>query len=233
MPPYTWLLFDADGTLFAYDGAEEEALQNVFAHYQLPFNEEVAAAYKRINQTMWRQLEEQTITLMDLRWQRFADLFAALGIDQDVLAFSRTYLHYLGQAADLIPGSWEVLKQLHGKYNLAIITNGITEVQLSRIRISGLGRFFPHVFTSEALGVFKPDRGFFSAVFEEIGQPLKENVLVIGDSLSSDMAGGVDYGLDTCWYNPRGDQDTNGYPITYEIRELAQILEILKIADAK
>lgn len=230
MPPYTWLLFDADGTLFAYDGAEEEALQNVFAHYQLAFNEEVVEAYKSINKAMWRRLEEQTITLMDLRWQRFADLFAELGIDQDVLAFSRTYLHYLGQAADLIPGSLEVLELLRGKYNLAIITNGITEVQLSRIRISGLDRFFPHVFTSEALGVFKPDRGFFDAVFEEIGQPSKESALVIGDSLSSDIAGGIGYGLDTCWYNPRGEQDKNGYPITYEIRNLAQLLEILKIA---
>jgi len=229
MSPYTWLLFDADGTLFAYDGAEEEALQNVFAHYQLSFNEETAAAYKRINQAMWRRLEEQTITLMDLRWQRFADLFGELGIDQDALEFSRTYLHYLGQAADLIPGSLEVLEQLHGKYNLAIITNGITEVQLSRIRLSGLDRFFPHVFTSEALGVFKPAIGFFDAVFEEIGQPSKENVLVIGDSLSSDIAGGVGYGLDTCWYNPRGEQDKNGYPITFQVRELRELLNILGI----
>lgn len=232
MPPYTWLLFDADGTLFAYDGAEDQALKNVFTHYKLPFSEITAETYKRINQGMWKRLEEQTITLMDLRWQRFADLFTELGIDQDAVAFSRTYLHYLGQAADLIPGSLEVLEQLHGKYNLAIITNGITEVQLSRIRISGLDRFFPHVFTSEALGVFKPAKGFFDAVFEEIGQPSKESALVIGDSLSSDIAGGVGYGLDTCWYNSRGEQNKNGYPITYEIRELKQLLEILEIAPA-
>ena len=233
MPPYTWLLFDADGTLFAYDGAEEEALQKVFAHYQLPFNEEVAAAYKRINQTMWKRLEEQTITLMDLRWQRFADLFTELGIDQDAVAFSRTYLHYLGQAAELIPGTLEVLEQLQERFRMAIITNGINDVQHSRIRLSGLRRFFPFIFTSEAIGVFKPARGFFDAVFAGIGQPAKENVLVIGDSLSSDMAGAVGYGLDTCWYNPRGEQDKNGYPITYEIRDLAQLLEILKIAIAK
>lgn len=230
MPPYNWLLFDADGTLFAYDGAEDQALQNVFAYYKLPFSDITADTYKRINLGMWKRLEEQSITLMQLRWQRFADLFAELGIAQDPLEFSRSYLHFLGQAADLIPGSLEVLEQLHGKYNLAIITNGITEVQLSRIRLSGLDRFFPHVFTSEALGVFKPASGFFDAVFEEIGQPANETVLVIGDSLSSDIAGGVGYGLDTCWYNPRGEQDKNSYPITYEIRELAQILEILKIA---
>lgn len=229
---YTWLLFDADGTLFAYDGAEEEALQNAFAHYQSPFSAEVGEAYKRINQGLWKRLEEQSITLMELRWQRFADLFDEFGIAQDAVEFSRTYLHYLGQAAHLIPGSLEVLEQLHGKFNLAIITNGITEVQLSRIRISGLDRYFPHVFTSEALGVFKPASGFFDAVFEDIGHPARENVLVIGDSLSSDIAGGVGYGLDTCWYNPRGDQDRNGYPITYEIRELKQLLEILKIARA-
>lgn len=224
---YTWLLFDADGTLFAYDGAEEEALQNVFTHYQLPFPAEVGEAYKRINQAMWRRLEEQTITLMDLRWQRFADLFAELGINLDAREFSRTYLHYLGQAADLIPGTLEVLEQLQGKFNMAIITNGITEVQQSRIRISGLDRFFPHIFTSEAIGVFKPAKGFFDAVFAGIGQPAKENVLVIGDSLSSDIAGGVGYGLDTCWYNPNGVENYQGIRVSYEIRDLAQLLTVV------
>lgn len=226
--PYTWLLFDADGTLFAYDGAEEEALQKVFAHYQLPLNEEMAAAYKRINQAMWARLEEQTITLLQLRWQRFADLFTELSIGLDAQEFSRTYLNYLGQSAHLIPGTQEVLEQLHGKYNLAIITNGITDVQLSRIKLSGLERFFPQVFISEAIGVFKPASGFFDAVFEGIGRPPKEQVLVIGDSLSSDMAGGVGYGLDTCWYNPNGQENVNGYPITYEISDLGQLLEILE-----
>jgi 2-haloacid dehalogenase len=228
--PYTWLLFDADGTLFAYDGAEEEALLNVFAHYQLPLDGVVAAAYKRINQSMWRRLEEQTITLMDLRWQRFADLFTEMGITLDAVAFSKTYLHYLGRSAHLIPGALEVLEQLHGKFRMAIITNGINDVQHSRIRLSGLGRYFPFIFTSEAIGVFKPAKGFFDAVFAGIGQPATENVLVIGDSLSSDITGGVGYGLDTCWYNPNGTINHSGLPITYEIRDLAELLVILKIA---
>jgi len=227
MPPYNWLLFDADGTLFAYDGAEDQALQNVFAHYKLPFSDITAETYKRINQAIWKRLEEQTVTLLQLRWQRFADLFSKLGISQDAVEFSKTYLHYLGQAADLIPGTLEVLEQLQGKFNLVIITNGITEVQLSRIKISGLDRFFPHVFTSEALGVFKPARGFFDAVFEEIGQPSKESVLVIGDSLSSDIAGGVGYGLDTCWYNPNGVENNQGIRATYEIKDLAQLLTVV------
>lgn len=227
MPHYTWLLFDADGTLFAYEGAEEEALQKVFAHYQLPFDNAAAEAYKRINQAMWRRLEGQTITLLELRWKRFAELFSELEIVQDAVEFSKTYLHYLGHSAHLIPDTLEVLDQLRGRFRMAIITNGINEVQHSRIRLSGLGRYFPFIFTSEAIGVFKPARGFFDAVFAGIGQPAKENVLVIGDSLSSDIAGGVGYGLDTCWYNPRGEQDKNGYPITYEIRELKDLLDIL------
>lgn len=229
MPPYTWLLFDADGTLFAYDGAEEEALKNVFAHYQLPFDEQVGETYKRINKAMWKRLEEQTITLLQLRWQRFADLFSQMGIDQDAVEFSKTYLHYLGQSAHLIPGAIEVLERLQGRYRMAIITNGINDVQHSRIRLSGLGRYFPFIFTSEAIGVFKPAKGFFDAVFAGIGNPDKGQCLVIGDSLTSDIAGGVGYGLDTCWVNPRGESDKNGYPITYEIQELKQLLDILNI----
>lgn len=227
--PYTWLLFDADGTLFAYDGAEEQALKNVFVHYGLPFNENITACYKQINHVMWDRLEQQTITLLQLRWQRFADLFGELGINLDPKEFSDTYLHYLGQAAELIPGTLEFLAQLDGKFNMAIITNGITDVQLSRIKIAGLDRYFPYVFTSEAIGVFKPARGFFDAVFEGIGNPPKEKILVIGDSLSSDMAGGVGYGLDTCWYNPNKVEDKTGLPITYEIHDLSDLLAILKI----
>lgn len=227
--PYTWLLFDADGTLFAYDGAEEEALKNVFAHYDIAFTEKIAERYKLINQDMWDRLEQQTITLLQLRWQRFADLFSELDISMDPRAFSDTYLHYLGRAASLIPGTLEFLSLLHGKYKMAIITNGITDVQLSRIKIAGLDRYFPHVFTSEAIGVFKPGSGFFDAVFEGIGNPPKESTLVIGDSLSSDMTGGVGYGLDTCWYNPNGVENKTGLPITYEIRELEELLDILQI----
>lgn len=227
MPPYTWLLFDADGTLFAYDGAEEQAIENVFTHYELPFSASIVETYKRINQAMWMQIEEQTISLDELRVLRFELLFEELGIVQDALEFSRMYLHYLGQAADLIPGTLEVLEQLHGKYNMAIITNGITRVQLSRIKKSGLDRYFPHVFTSEAIGVFKPATGFFDVVFDEIGHPPKENVLVIGDSLSSDIAGGVGYDLDTCWYNPNGVENNQGIRATYEIKDLAQLLTVV------
>ena len=227
MPPYTWLLFDADGTLFAYDGAEEEALQNVFNHFGLTYSEEIARIYKRINQVMWDRLEKQTITLTDLRWKRFADLFMEIGIEQDAQAFSETYLRYLGQSAHLIPGTLEFLEKLDGKFNMAIIANGITDVQLSRIRLSGLDRYFPHIFTSEAIGVFKPARSFFDAVFEGIGHPPKDKVLVIGDSLTSDMAGGVGYGLDTCWYNPRGDVDEMELPITYEIEDMKELFDIL------
>jgi 2-haloacid dehalogenase len=226
---YTWLLFDADGTLFAYDGAEEEALKNVFVHYGLPFTDKIAARYKQINHVMWDRLEQQTITLLQLRWQRFADLFGELGISLDPKGFSDTYLHYLGQAAALIPGTLEFLAQLHGTFNMAIITNGITDVQLSRIKIAGLDRYFTYIFTSEEIGVFKPASGFFDAVFEGIGNPPKESTLVIGDSLSSDMAGGFGYGLDTCWYNPNGVENNTGIPIKYEIRRLSDLLAILKI----
>lgn len=229
MPPYSWLLFDADGTLFDYDLTEVEALQNVFDHYQLPLTPETRTTFIRVNQAAWSQLERREITLKQLRWLRFANLFAETGIDLDAHEFGETYVYYLGRSAHLIPGTLEVLAQLHGRFRLGIITNGIHEVQHSRVRLSGLGRYFPFIFTSEALGVYKPAQGFFDAVFAGIGQPQRESVLVIGDSLTSDIAGGVGYGLDTCWYNPQSLADGNGYPITYEIRELQQLLDILGV----
>lgn len=224
---YSWLLLDADDTILAYDQAEAQALKNVFHYYQIPFDREVNDLYQEINRGFWRRLEKGGISLENLRSQRFADLFNELGIDLDAVKFSHDYLMLLGQEAPLLPDVWDTLQQLKSHFRLALITNGITSVQRSRLAVSRLDSFFEHVFISEEIGYFKPAVEFFKFVHTAIGEPKKEEILVIGDSLSSDIAGGVRFGLDTCWVNPTGKEAPEALKPTFEIAKLAELVPIL------
>lgn len=224
---YRWLLFDADDTLFDYLIAEEKSLQHAFELIHIPFNKEIAETYRTINHDYWAQFETGKIQLSDLRYRRFSDLFAFYAIESDPVSFSEIYLDCLGLVADLIPGVLDIVTRLSITHQMAIITNGITQVQYSRLSLSPIQTFFKHVFISEEIGISKPAAGFFDFVFQTIGNPPKGDVLVIGDSLSSDMTGGINYGLDTCWYNPRGLKNLNHLPITYEIQSISQIPDLV------
>ncbi|PKO13472.1 MAG: noncanonical pyrimidine nucleotidase, YjjG family [Chloroflexi bacterium HGW-Chloroflexi-10] len=227
--PYHWLLFDADGTLFDYDGAEAKALRNTFAFYNFPFQPEYGEIYHEINAALWKRFEQQTITLADLRVRRFAELLQNTHLDVDPQSFSQTYLDVLGQSTDLIPGAYELLQRLSGKYRMAVITNGITQVQRSRMRLSAIKDYFEKMFISEEIGFSKPAGNYFDVVFEGIGYPSKKDVLVIGDSLSSDIRGASDYGLDACWYNPQRQPAPEYLYIKYQIHTLTDLLPILSL----
>lgn len=223
---YPWLLFDADDTLFDYQAAEAHALQVVFAHFQIPFLPNYAQVYANINHHYWQKFEAGTISLVDLRNVRFHDLLEELNLPPDADLFSRVYLTKLGQCVQLLPGVLETLTILAASHHLALITNGLSSVQRSRLSLSPIGRFFNHVFISEEIGVSKPAAGFFDHVFSHIGQPARSEVLVIGDSLSSDITGGAAYGLDTCWFNPHRHPNTLSIQPTYEVQALNALIAI-------
>jgi 2-haloacid dehalogenase len=228
---YEWLLFDADGTLLDYDLAEAKALERTFVDLRLPFPANCALAYQRINFQLWQEFERGLIDAKMLRVERFARLFAELQILADAEQFSGQYLANLMQQNDMIEGAEAVLRALHRRFRLAVITNGFKEVQHSRLSLTPVAGLFEAVFVSEEMGAAKPDPVFFEAVFDRIGRPQKHSALVIGDSLSSDIQGGNNYGLDTCWYNPRGKTVDTPLSITYEIRQLADLLQLPGITD--
>ncbi len=224
---YEWLLFDADGTLFDYDGAEEKALTGTFDEFQIPFLPHYGEIYQTVNNNLWKLFEQGKISLEDLRVRRFFDLFFQAGLDANSEKFSERYLFHLGQSADLIPFALETLQLLEKEYHMAIITNGISKVQRSRLALSPIEAFFDGLFISEEIGYSKPAKGYFDVVMDALYHPAKDSVLVIGDSLSSDMRGGVNYGLDTCWFNPNATPNTLNLPVTYEIQDLRQIPNLL------
>ncbi len=226
---YQWLLFDADGTLFDYDRAEAKALEGTFRDFNLPFSARHAETYQVINHQVWQEFENGQISSTDLRVARFQRLFAALRMDGgiDVEQFSTRYLRNLATASDLMEGAEDVVRKLHGQYHLALITNGLKDVQRPRLANSAIANCFAVVAISEELGAAKPDPRYFDLIFEQMGQPARETVLVIGDSLTSDIQGGVNYSLDTCWFNPQGKPAKPGLRATYEIRHLRELVRLV------
>ena len=222
---YNWLLFDADDTLFDYPKAEAVALRRTFEYFGQVFRTEILRLYHVFNRQVWSEFERGEIVPQELRLKRFRLLFDEIHSPLDPQDFSQRYLENLAGTSDLLPGAGEVLKALSGRYHIALVTNGLKDVQRPRLENSVIRSFIEKIFISEEIGAAKPEKGFFDIVFREIGNPPRHKVLIIGDSLTSDMRGGVNYGIDTCWFNPDGKPIE--LPVTHEIKTLVQLLDFL------
>jgi 2-haloacid dehalogenase len=224
---YQWLLFDADGTLFDYNRAEALALERTFQHVSAPFERKYLDEYQQINRQIWQALEQKQITPDVLRVRRFELLFEKLGIPISPIVFSEAYLKYLADCGELMEGAQQVLDALSSKYHFAILTNGLQSVQRNRLARSPIQHHIAALIISEEIGFAKPERGFFDATFARLGNPPKEQTLMIGDSLTSDIQGASDYGIDTCWYNPERQPRPANPVITYEITHLRELIALL------
>jgi YjjG family noncanonical pyrimidine nucleotidase len=225
---YDWVFFDADGTLFDYDAAEAAALEGGFEVRGLPYETSIGPLYSTINAAIWREFELGEISQAELKTERFDRLFEAVGLTEDSAAFSRSYLEILAAQTTLLDGAEELLRDLEGRVEMLLITNGLAEVQQPRFSASTIHRFFSEIVISGEIGLAKPDPAIFAFALEKIGRPARERVLMIGDSLGSDILGGANSGVDTCWYNP--DRTPNGHQVepTYEVEDLHEILDIVE-----
>jgi 2-haloacid dehalogenase len=221
--PYTWLLFDADGTLFDYECAERAALRQALEQIGFPYEPAHLTAYQRINQELWRALERAELKPEVLKVRRFERLFETLGIGHSADEFSTRYLDCLSACSELIDGAAEVLLSLRKKYQLAIVTNGLTAVQRSRVARSAIRDQIAELIISEEIGCAKPAREYFETTFARLGQPSKRDVLLIGDNWASDIQGAVRFGIDACWFNPQRLPRPTGMEITREIASLYEL----------
>lgn len=233
---YRLLIFDADGTLYDYDRGERYALSAAFRDLGITFNEaRMLPIYRRINGAIWRAFENGEIHQSDISTRRFSELLRALGITADVPLLSSAYLAHLAEADFLIPGAEEVIKELAVRYSMAIVTNGLSRVQRGRFGRSSIIEHFHPIVISDEVGVQKPDPRIFDHVFESYPEVPRHETLMIGDSLSSDIAGGVAAGIDTCWYRPDAEENRRKAPgsrvfipdPTYEIVHLSDLRRLL------
>ena len=224
---YTTLLFDLDHTLFDFDASEEAAFAATLASAGVTSPNGHMGIFTEINVALWADVERGILTPNQVRTLRFEQLIERTGIVADPVAMADHYVHGLGAYGELYPGARGVLEELSPHATLAVISNGIGEVQRARIARLGLDRYFDTIVISGEVGTAKPGTRIFDIVFDRLDGPDKATVLMIGDSLSSDIAGGVNYGIDTCWYTPGSVPDTE-LPVTYRVTSLAEIPPIVE-----
>ena len=221
---YTTFLLDLDHTLFDSDTSETAAFAAPLAAVGVTEPERYKPMYQRINLGLWAAVEHGEISANIVRTRRFELLVEEAGFDADPLPMSDAFVAGLADNGELYAGAHELLEELDTKASLALITNGLSEAQRGRIERLGIGRYFDAVVISAEIGSAKPGTAIFDAAFEQLDFPTKEQAIMVGDSLTSDIQGGTNYGVDTCWYNPRGAASEPKDQITHQIRQLDELL---------
>lgn len=229
MPRFDILLWDVDGTLLDFIAAEKTAVQTLFREFGLgECTDEMVERYSRINKEYWERLERGELSKPEILVRRFADFFASEGLDASKAPeFNEQYQVRLGDTVVFCDDSYELLSSLRGRVKQYAVSNGTVVAQTRKLRRSGFDRLLDGVFLSEELGYEKPAVEFFERVFAAIGEPDRERVLIVGDSLTSDITGGNRAGIRTCWYNPKGEPNLTAAHADYEIRDLHGILDII------
>ena len=225
---YKFLLFDLDHTLLDFDAAEDVALSHLLKEEGVEDIQAYKDYYVPMNKTLWKDLELKKITKQELVNTRFAKLFAHFGIEKDGAYLAERYQFFLSKQGQIFPGVEDLLKKLiHQGFELYAATNGITFIQTGRLEQSGIAPYFKEIFISEQLHTQKPDAAFYEKIGARIPNFDKDHALMIGDSLSADIRGGNNAGIDTIWYNPHHLENKTQAQPTYEVDSYQALLEIL------
>lgn len=241
MKRYETVLWDVDGTLLNFLKSQEFALKKAFSDYQLTITEDIVSLYSEINDSYWKRFEQGEIAKQEVLYGRFESLFQALleraeTEKDDVLLkighipikkFQQAYQTYLGSVYFYQDDSLELCKKLQKDFKQYIVTNGVEWSQRNKLQLAGFTELMEDIFISEVIGVPKPDKRFFEACFQQIPDFSRERTIIIGDSLSSDMSGGNQAQIATCWYNPGNLPKKGNVRIDYEIRNLWEVESIL------
>lgn len=221
------LLIDLDDTVLDFQKQEYVAIRKTLRDAGLEPTEEVCARYSRINDWHWKQLEKGAITRDEVLHGRFRVLFEEMGVDADPVATAHAYMENLGEGHYFLPGAEAALRSLGQKYRVFLASNGTSSVQNRRIESAGLKQMVEGIFISQDVGVNKPAKGYFDYCFAHIPNLDPQKVLMVGDSLSSDILGGQNAGIPTCWVAPKGKACTLEKQPDYRIESIAELEDLL------
>ncbi|MBQ9518078.1 MAG: YjjG family noncanonical pyrimidine nucleotidase [Eubacterium sp.] len=223
------ILWDLDGTLLNFKASESNAIKAAFRHFNLgDCSDDAVKMYSEINLKHWKMLERGEITKEQVKVMRFEEFFAKQGISTvSPVEFWQFYENALPETVEFIGNSYRVVKALSADYRQYLVTNGTLSVQKKKLETSRLNEIMDGAFISDEIGFEKPDSRFFDAVFAAIPPCSKDEIMIVGDSLTSDMKGGSNAGIVTCWYNPHGDAADGSIRIDCEINSLDEIYTVL------
>lgn len=221
------VFLDVDNTLLDFHECAKSSMKSAMKDFGLEYREEMFPVFVTINDSLWSDIERGVLTRDGLAKIRWNTIFKTLGITANGVEFETVFSNYLWQSADTVPYAGELLKYLSGKYRVCITSNAVQEQQVTRLTNAGLMRYIDNLFTSGLIGSPKPSRGFFDGCFERLKNIGREEVIVIGDSLTADIKGGIDYGLKTCWFNYAGVTPPKSVKPDYTVDSLEEITKIL------
>ncbi len=219
------ILIDLDDTLLDFKASEARAIRATLAHFGIEATDEVVVLYSKINDEHWKKLEKGELTREQVLVGRFAVLFDDMGVLADAVEARFFYENTIKNCVDFIDGAVELLEELSRKYRLYLVSNGTAVVQDSRIKIAGIEKYFDEIFISQEVGYNKPSPLYFEKVFKSIPNFKKAETIILGDSLSSDMAGGRAVGIKTCLF---GKTDKFSDLVDYRIEKLSNFVDILE-----
>lgn len=226
----TTILWDVDNTLLDFNYSMRNSLKQCFRTVGVKVTEQMIDRYAEINEGWWERLERGEVTKKQLLNGRFTDFFEEYGFEQiDVEKFRMEYQRNLGNIYSYMDDSLTICKALQTKFKQYVVTNGVAGTQRSKLGLSGFVDVMEDMFISEEVGHNKPDKEFFEYCLEHVEEKDPERILIVGDSLTSDIKGGNSVGIRTCWYNPSEKPLQDGFAVDYEISDLHQIYDILKI----
>lgn len=223
-----FLFLDLDDTILDFHKAEHLALGKTFRGFGLEPTETAMARYSQINKAHWERLERKELTREEVLVGRFAVLFGEYGIQVDPVLCARTYEHNLSIGHYFLPGAREAVERLSKKYKLYLASNGTAKVQAGRLESANISHYFEEIFISQEIGANKPDIKYFEGCFAKIPDFDVNKSMMVGDSLTSDILGGWQAGMLTCWVNPNGKPAREDIQPDYEIRALQELEALLE-----
>ncbi|MBP0963527.1 MAG: YjjG family noncanonical pyrimidine nucleotidase [Oscillospiraceae bacterium] len=227
------ILFDVDNTLLSFDQCVKETMKLGFEKFSIGTYEDwMFSVFNRINAELWRSIEQEEIDFEELKQVRWNKIFHCLNFSADGVLFEKYFRDCLFESAIPEKGAMDLLEYLCGKYTLCVASNGPYLQQINRLKKSGMLPLFFDLFVSEEIGSSKPSPEFFGSCIARLNQKTGQNiqpceVMMIGDSLSSDMAGAAAFGMQTCFYNPENKPIPSEIKISYCISSLTQIKSFL------
>ena len=222
------LFIDLDDTILDFKAQEDAAIVKTLTAAGIDPTEEIIARYSQINKEHWARMEKGEIDRQQVLFGRFQVLFAELGIDGDWETAALAYMENLSEGHYFLPGAEEALARLSKKYRLFITSNGTAKVQNKRLDSAGIRKYFENIFISQDIGINKPDKGFFDYCFAHVPGFDPTKAMIVGDSPSSDITGGQNAGIATCWINPKHREYTRPNKPDYEIESLTQLEALLE-----